>query len=248
MFSVHGGHYLLPSGDISSILYGGGPFPTCPGVFPHAPALVAPSHGFLGLLLHSSLAHKEHQSSSSSDATRSFLHPGHGPLFALTIPSSSSSLAPPLSSMTKVFKLNIIKDAKDYQSLTPAPASHSPGVCVASSATPTVSGSTGSGMAPSGLTVALSITSDVADYFNSYNSFQRAGNESTVDYADHLNLTSPLPHTLLLADPWQFPLLQSPPQWLFPWSLPTWRWSIQPLLHPSLRAVTPSTSCVSSVA
>ncbi len=110
---VMGGLYL-PSGDIPSIVYGGGPFPTRPGQFPRASASVAPSHGFSGLSLHSSLAHEELQSSSGLDATRSFLGPGHGPRFAPMIPPTPSGLAPPSSYTMKVLKLNPMKDAKAY--------------------------------------------------------------------------------------------------------------------------------------
>jgi hypothetical protein len=112
-FSSHGGHYH-PSGDIPSIVYGGGPFLTCPGEFPHASALVAPSHCFLDSLLHSSLVHKDHQSFSSSDARKSFLGPGHGPPLTPMIPSPPSNFAPPSSSTTNVLKLYPIKDAKAY--------------------------------------------------------------------------------------------------------------------------------------
>jgi hypothetical protein len=57
---------------------------------------------------------------------------------------------------------------------------------VASSATPLASGSTGSGTAPCGLTAALAVTSKAAENFDSDDNFQRAGDESGVDYADYL--------------------------------------------------------------
>ncbi len=78
MLSDYEGRYLL-FGEIPSFVYGGGPFPVCPGEFPRVPALVSLSLGFLGLLLRSSLVHKECRSSSELDATRSFSSPGHGP-------------------------------------------------------------------------------------------------------------------------------------------------------------------------
>jgi hypothetical protein len=58
------------------------------------------------------------------------------------------------------------------QSLTPATASPFPGGGVASSTTPPASGSTGSGTAPSGLTVVLAVTSEVPDDFESDDNFQ----------------------------------------------------------------------------
>jgi hypothetical protein len=113
MLSDHRGRQL-PSGDISSFVYRGGPFPTHPGEFPLAPALIAPSHRLLGFLLHSSLAQEEHRLSSRLDLTRSFFGPGHGTPPPSTTPFPLSSLAPPSSSTTKVLKLNPIKDVKAY--------------------------------------------------------------------------------------------------------------------------------------
>jgi hypothetical protein len=109
---VMGGITFLPG--IPSFVYGGGPFPTRPGEFPHAPASVAPSHGFSGLLLRSSLAHEEHHSSSGSDVTRSVLGPGYGPPLPSMTLFPLSSLAPLSSSLTKVLKLDPIKGAEAY--------------------------------------------------------------------------------------------------------------------------------------
>ncbi len=63
-----------------------------------------------------------------------------------------------------------------------------------------------------------------------------------------LHLIRPLPLTHPLAVPLQFPLLQAPPHWLYPWPLPPRQWSIQHLLHSSLQALMSSNSCVISVA
>jgi hypothetical protein len=82
------------------------------------------------------------------------------------------------------------------QSVTPAPASPSPRGCVASSTTPTAIDATGSRMAPSGLTAALAVTLEAVDNFDSDNDFRWAGNESGVDYADHLkSIKSVAPYT-----------------------------------------------------
>ncbi len=94
-------------------------------------------------------------------------------------PSPPSGLAPPSSSMTKIVKLDPIKDAKAYLEALGTGR-------MTSSATPTMSGSTGSETAPSGLTAALAITSEATDNFDSDDHLQWAGNESGVGCSDYL--------------------------------------------------------------
>jgi hypothetical protein len=68
----------LPPWDVPSFVYGGETFPQGRGGYPRAAALVSPSLGFAGLLLHPSLPHEDHHSSSGSDITMSFSSPGQG--------------------------------------------------------------------------------------------------------------------------------------------------------------------------